>query len=242
MFILKASLSLSLSLYNRYIHREICNNFLWTNLWSRTRERPCKQTKHCGRCIWKIMKSSEEWSSQLWTLFMQLRKKPEKNVTTSSVFEAVTSRYRCEGLTNWAMNSQNCWMLHIASVSTHCCILLGVVSQSLKQLTTFLLFRDLRSVAQQSWTRLHSSSSIVGASYVDCTWFVLKSSGFCPFHNALQVPKLLGVIASICTPMPNGRNKSQHCWANNVGSCCVCYCTCRILHIQPTFTSFGTYR
>ena len=93
-------------------------------------------------------------------------------------------------------------MLHFASVCPHCCMLLGVVWQSLKQLPTFLLFRDLRSVAQQSLTRLHSSSSIVGASHMDCTWFALRSHGLCPFHDALQVPKLLGVVTSVCTPLP----------------------------------------
>ena len=108
-------------------------------------------------------------------------------------------------------------MLHTASVCTRCCMLLGVVSQSLKHLPTFLLFRDLRSVAQQSWTCLHSSSSIVGASYVDCTWFALKSYGFCPFHDALQVPKLLGVVASVCTPLPTRTQQlptllGQKCW------------------------------
>ena len=59
-------------------------------------------------------------------------------------------------------------MLHVASVCTPCCMLLRVVAQSLKpvklfsqQLPTFLLFRDRRSVAQQCWTRLHSSSNII---------------------------------------------------------------------------------
>ena len=53
---------------------------------------------------------------------------------------------------------QHCWMLHVASVCTPCCMLLDVVSQSLKpvklfsqQHPTFLLFRDRRSVAQQCW-------------------------------------------------------------------------------------------
>ena len=48
-----------------------------------------------------------------------------------------------------AINSQRCWMLHVASVCTPCCMLLRVVAQSLKpvklfsqQLPTFLLFRD----------------------------------------------------------------------------------------------------
>ena len=46
------------------------------------------------------------WSSQLWTQFLQLRReqleKPEKS-RTSTWFEPVTSRYRCDALTNWAM-------------------------------------------------------------------------------------------------------------------------------------------
>ena len=55
-----------------------------------------------------------------------------------------------------AINSQNFCMLHVASVCTPCCMLLGVVAQSLKpftpfsqQLPTFLLFCDSRSVGQQ---------------------------------------------------------------------------------------------
>ena len=68
-----------------------------------------------------------------------------------------------------ANNSQHCWMLHVASVCTPCCMLLDVkllrvVAKSLKpvkrfsqQLPTFLLFRDRRSVAQQCWIRLHAA-------------------------------------------------------------------------------------
>ena len=50
------------------------------------------------------LKSSELWSSQLWTQFKLLRKKPEK-VRTSTGFEPVTSRHRCDALTNWAMKA-----------------------------------------------------------------------------------------------------------------------------------------
>ena len=68
-----------------------------------------------------------------------------------------------------------------------------------------------------------------------------------PFHDALQVQILLGVVASLCTPLPawtqwfqtlltqqcwellhpfayhcqHGRNNSNYCWPNNVGSCCI---------------------
>ena len=89
-----------------------------------------------------------------------------------------------------------------------CWMLLRVVAQSLKpvklfsqRLPTFLLFRDRRSVAQQCWIRLHSSSNIVGATHAHYAWFT-KTYGLYPSHDALQVPTLLGVVASVCTPRP----------------------------------------
>ena len=89
-----------------------------------------------------------------------------------------------------------------------CWMLLRVVSQSLKpvklfsqQLPAFLLFRDRRSVAQQCWIRLHSSSNIVGATHAHYAWFT-KTFGLYPSYDALQVPTLLGVVASVCTPLP----------------------------------------
>ena len=88
-----------------------------------------------------------------------------------------------------------------------CCVLLGVVAQSLKpvklfsqQLPTFLLFRDRRSVAQQCWICLHSSSNIDGATHAHYTWSP-KSYGLYPSHDALQVPTLLAVVASVYTPL-----------------------------------------
>ena len=105
-------------------------------------------------------------------------------------------------------NSQHCWMLHVASAVACCWMLLLVVAQSLKpvelfsqQLTTFLLFRDRRNVAQQSWIRLHRSSNIVGATHPHYAWFT-KTYWLYPSHDALQVPTLLGVVASVCTPLP----------------------------------------
>ena len=87
-----------------------------------------------------------------------------------------------------------------------CCVLLGVVAQSLKpvkllsrQLLTFLhqLFRD-RGIAQQCWIRLHSSSNIRGATHAHHIWSP-KSYGLYPSHDALQVPTFLGVVTSVCT-------------------------------------------
>ena len=100
-------------------------------------------------------------------------------------------------------------MLRLFTPPVACCwMLLRVVAQRLKpvklfsqKLPTFLLFRDHRSIAQQCWIRLHSSSNIVGAMHAHNTW-ITKTYGLYSSHNALQVPNLLGDVASVCTPLP----------------------------------------
>ena len=102
-------------------------------------------------------------------------------------------------------NIVGCYMLCPFAQPVACCwMLLRVVAQSLKavklssqQLPTFLLFRDRRSVLQQCWIRLHNSSNIVGAAHAHYVWFT-KTYGLYPSHDALQVPTLLGVVASVC--------------------------------------------
>ena len=124
--------------------------------------------------------------------------------------------------------SQHCWMLHVASAVACCWMLLLVVAQSLKpvqlfsqQLPTFLLFCDRRNVAQQCWIRLHRSSNIVGAAHAHYAC-ITKTYRLYSSNDALQVPTLLGVVASVYTGhCQHARNNSQHCWRNNVGSCCV---------------------
>ena len=121
-----------------------------------------------------------------------------------------------------AKNSHHCWMLHVASVCTPCCMLLDVVAclKPVKlfsqQLLTFLLFRDRLSVAQQCWIRLHSSSNNVGAAHSHYAWFT-KTYGLYPSHDVLQVPTLLGVVASVCTLLPTCTQQlstllAQECW------------------------------
>ena len=113
-------------------------------------------------------------------------------------------------------NTVGCYMLRSFAHPVTCCwMLLRVVAQSLKsvklfsqQLPTFLLFRDRRSVAQQRWIRLHSSSNIVGAMHSHYAWFT-KTYGLYPSHDALQVLTLLGVVASVCTQPPTLRNNMQ---------------------------------
>ena len=86
-----------------------------------------------------------------------------------------------------------CVRLHtLLHVVGSCCAefdkLIKFLSQ---QFPTFLLFRDRRSVAQQRWIRLQSSSNIVGATYAHYKWFT-KTYGLYLSHDALQVPTFYG--------------------------------------------------
>ena len=121
-------------------------------------------------------------------------------------------------------NIVGCYILRPFAHPVACCwMLLHIFAQSLKpvklfsqQLPTFLLFRDRRSVAQQCWIRLHSSSNIVGAAHAHYAWFT-KTYGLYPSHDALQVPTLLRVVASVCTPLPTRTQQlptllAQQCW------------------------------
>ena len=59
------------------------------------------------------MKSNEQWSSQLCSQFLQLRKEAWKQFRTSTGLEPVTSRYRCDALptelwSHWRWEQVNC--------------------------------------------------------------------------------------------------------------------------------------
>ena len=119
-------------------------------------------------------------------------------------------------------NSQHCWMLHVASVCTPCCMLLDVVVWSLKpvklfskHLPTFLLFRDRRSVAQQCWIRCTALPTLLGPRTL-ITHSLQRLMG-CILPNIVET-ELLHPFAHHCQHV---RNNSQHCWRNNVESCCV---------------------
>ena len=90
-----------------------------------------------------------------------------------------------------------CVRLHTPLHVVACCCAKFETGQ---QLPTFLLFRDRRSVAQQCWIRLHGSSNIVGATHAHYAW-ITKTYGLYSSHDALHVPNLLGVVASVCTPL-----------------------------------------
>ena len=78
------------------------------------------------------------------------------------------------------------------------------------------LFCDRRRVAQQCWIRFHGSSNIVGATHADYAW-ITKTYGLYSSHDALQVHYLLGVVASVCRPLPTRTQQlptlfAQYCW------------------------------
>ena len=105
-----------------------------------------------------------------------------------------------------------CWMLFAQSLKP--------VKLFSKHLPTFLLFRDRRSVAQQCWIRLHSSSNIEPRTLITHGLQRLIGCILPTMHwRSQHCWKLLRPFAHHCQ---HARNNSQHCWRNNVGSCCVC--------------------
>ena len=126
-----------------------------------------------------------------------------------------------------ANSSQHCWMLHVASVCTPSYMLLDVVACCWAKFDTGQTFLPTtpnipfvpwspKRLAQQCWIRLHNFSNIVGATHAHYAW-ITKTYGLYSSHDALQVPNLLGVVASVCTPLPTRTQQlpillTQQCW------------------------------
>ena len=111
-----------------------------------------------------------------------------------------------------ANDFQHCWLLYVASVCTPvacCCVLLGVVAQSLKPVK--LLAPCKRT--QHCWP---TTPNIVGC-------YMLR-----PFaHPVACCCVLLGVVAQSLKPIRllatcKRTQQLPTLLANNVGSCCVC--------------------
>ena len=131
-----------------------------------------------------------------------------------------------------AKSSQNCWMLHVASVCTPCCMLLHIVGsccpkfeigQIVEATTLDITFvpwfqsRELtwRNIVGSVWTAL---PTLLGPR-TRITRGLHNSYFLYPSHDALQVPTLLGAVAPFAHHCQHGRNNSQHCWPNSVGGC-----------------------
>ena len=129
-----------------------------------------------------------------------------------------TLRLRANG-----RNIVECYMLSPFAHPVACCWMLLRVAQSLKpvklfsqQLPTFLLFRES---PKRSATMLDPFAQLFQhcwASHAHYAWFT-KTYGLYPSHDALQAPTLLGVVASVWTPLPTRTQQlptllAQQCW------------------------------
>ena len=113
--------------------------------------------------------------------------------------------------------TQHCWLTAPNIVGCYklrpfphpvacCCVLLGVVAQSLKpvkvlsqQLPTFLSFRDRRSIAQQCWIRLPQFFQQCW-SHAHALHMVCKVVWVVSFPRCTARLTLMGVVGAICTP------------------------------------------
>ena len=89
-----------------------------------------------------------------------------------------------------------------------------------QQHPTLLLFRDRRSVAQQCWIRLYSSSNIVGAKHTHTHCLQRLIGCILPTMHC-RSQHCWELLHPFADHYQHARNNSQHCWHNNVGSCCV---------------------
>ena len=135
---------------------------------------------------------------------------PEKNLSEQT---QLTLRHRCRDFNPGHTGGRRALssLRHpLLRVQTDANLLANKVLN--QQLPTFLFFgENRRSVAQQCWIRLQTSSNIncAGATHADYTWSS-KSYGLYPSHNALQVLTLLGVVTSVFTPLATRRLKTPN--------------------------------
>ena len=130
-------------------------------------------------------------------------------------------RLRANGRKNcWPTtpNIVGCYMLRPFTHPVACCCAKFETGQTFQPTTpniSFVPWSPKRSATK--WIRLHSSSNIVGATNTHYyTWFT-KTYGLYPSQDALWVPTMLGVVVSVCTPLPTRTQQlptllAQQCW------------------------------
>ena len=132
-----------------------------------------------------------------------------------------------------------------------CWMLLCVVAKSLKPvklfsqlLPTFLLFRDHRSVAQQCWIVCIALPTLLGPSTLSTHGLQRLMGCLLPtmHFRSQHCWELLHPFAHHCQ---YARNNSQHCWRNNVRSCCVrlhATLACKRQTVLLAHRRWGTFR
>ena len=108
-------------------------------------------------------------------------------------------------------------MLHLFAHLVACCCAKFETGQTFQPTTPNISFVPWSpKQSAQCWICLHNSSNIVGAMHAHYAW-ITKTYGLYSFHNALQVPNLSGIVASVCTPLPTCTQQlptslDQQCW------------------------------
>ena len=130
-----------------------------------------------------------------------------------------------------ANNSQNCWMLHVASVCTPCCMLLDVVACCCAKFETGQTFQPTTpNISFVPWSLKHDATMLDPfAQLFQHCWghtcslhMVYKDLWVVSFLWCTAGPNIVGsCFIRLHTTANNTRNNSQHCWPNNVGSCCI---------------------
>ena len=110
-----------------------------------------------------------------------------------------------------------CVRLHTLLHVVGCCCAKFETGQAYKPTSpnfSSVLWSQKRSATMLD--RLHSSSNIVGAAHAHYAC-ITKTYRLYSSNDALQVPTLLGVVASVCTPLPARTQQlstllAQQCW------------------------------
>ena len=125
-----------------------------------------------------------------------------------------------------ANNSQHYWMLHVTSLCIPCCRLLRVVGsccarfetgQTFELSTPSFFFCSVIAEAQRNNVKSICKALLLGPSMPITQSWSAKSYGLYPSHNLVQVPTMLGVVASVCAPLPTRTQQppmfqgKQHC-------------------------------
>ena len=94
----------------------------------------------------------------------------------------------------------------------------------------------LLRVVVQCWIRLPNIVGATHAHYTCSAWNLPSLIGMYPSHDALQVPTLFGVVASVCTPLLKQTqqfptvlppfSRGLNLTAPPFLSVCVCVCVC----------------
>ena len=128
--------------------------------------------------------------------------KPSINLVSKQTNSEFLSRVQTDAIL-LANNSQHCWMLHVASACTPCCMLLDVVACCYAKFETGQTFQPTTpNISFVPWSSKRS------ATMLECVRTALSTLVGPRTLITHGLQRLRGCI-------------SQHCWCYNVGSCCV---------------------